>query len=358
MVNCINVSVGDFCFGADLTDANLTDANFTNASLESCASSFFGSSCGSADFTGTLLVPSNQAVTATSSAGAVVTWPTPPSLPGATRGTCTASSGSTFPVGVNSVTCQVLDDQGGVASGTFTVAVNPIPTTTSVLMFPYQNPTTVGQLARYDATVSPVLKGGTVAFTDNGSPIAGCTAVPVFDDGLGVGLAPCFTFPSTAGSHNIVATYSGYTDGTTGANYLGSTSPESWKQIVLACPALVGCNLSGINLSKNTQLFGADLPAANLSDANLSGAAFTGVNNLAGANLNDANLRGATLSGVDLADANLTSANLNGAILRGTSLSGATVNADTNFNTVTWVNTTCPDGTNSDSDGGTCIGHT
>jgi uncharacterized protein YjbI with pentapeptide repeats len=53
----------------------------------------------------------------------VVTWPTPQSLPGATPGTCTPSSGSTYPVGTTTVTCQVLDDQGDVASGTFTVTV-------------------------------------------------------------------------------------------------------------------------------------------------------------------------------------------------------------------------------------------
>jgi len=33
------------------------------------------------------------------------------------------------------------------------------------------------------------------------------------------------------------------------------------------------------------------------------------------------------------------------------------VTATTNFTKVTWSNTTCPDGTNSNNDRGTCTGH-
>jgi len=44
-------------------------------------------------------------------------------------------------------------------------------------------------------------------------------------------------------------------------------------------------------------------------------------------------------------------------LFAGVNLKGATVNAATNLNKVTWSNTTCPDGTNSNADGGTCTGH-
>jgi hypothetical protein len=46
-----------------------------------------------------------------------------------------------------------------------------------------------------------------------------------------------------------------------------------------------------------------------------------------------------------MAGANLTDANLYGTLGDGV----------TNWTGVIWSNTTCPDGTNSDSDGGTCI---
>jgi uncharacterized protein YjbI with pentapeptide repeats len=38
--------------------------------------------------------------------------------------------------------------------------------------------------------------------------------------------------------------------------------------------------------------------------------------------------------------------------LTGANLAGA------NIQKITWSNTTCPDGTNSNADGGTCVGHT
>jgi phospholipase C len=99
----------------------------------------------------------------------------------------------------------------------------------------------------------------------------------------------------------------------------------------------------------------ADLSRRNLEQTNLSGAIMIGTD-LAGArieggflpnaNLTGADLRHADLEGADLAGANLTNANARGAYLRHADLTG-----------VTWSNTTCPDGTNSNSHGGTCQGH-
>jgi uncharacterized protein YjbI with pentapeptide repeats len=42
--------------------------------------------------------------------------------------------------------------------------------------------------------------------------------------------------------------------------------------------------------------------------------------------------------------------------LTGANLSGANLNSAT-LTGVKWNNTTCPDGTNSNADAGTCIGH-
>jgi len=98
-----------------------------------------------------------------------------------------------------------------------------------------------------------------------------------------------------------------------------------------------GANLQGANLNKanieSAHLIGADLQDTNLNDGQLQGYAF-----LDGANLENANLHGANLTGADLARADLAGANLHGATLTG----------------VIWSNTTCPDGSNSDRDGGTC----
>ncbi len=152
LIGCAQTPTEEACIPATLTGANLTDANLTDATLATCATGTLGQTgcgavdlsgidlssvnftgatlgaclngCASVDFTGTLLVPSDQTVTAAKKAtSAVLTWPTPQSLPGATPGSCTPSSGSAFPVGTTTVACQVLDDQGNVATGTFTVTV-------------------------------------------------------------------------------------------------------------------------------------------------------------------------------------------------------------------------------------------
>lgn len=134
-------------------------------------------------------------------------------------------------------------------------------------------------------------------------------------------------------------------------------------------PNLAGADLSHCYLA-NIDLHGADLSVANLtfthlSFANLSGANLSGANltitSLDAANLNGANLSGATLQVTDLTEADLSNANLSGATLTdvlmgGTNLTGANFTGATLTNTA-WSTTTCPDGTNSEANGGTCEGH-
>ena len=120
---------------------------------------------------------------------------------------------------------------------------------------------------------------------------------------------------------------------------------------------LTGANLQGANL-RNAQLENAFLVGANMQGANLNGAQLRGYTFLAGADMQGANLNGADLSGADLSRADLTGANLHGADLSGADLSradltGANLHRAT-LTGVTWSHTTCPDGSDSDNDGGTC----
>jgi hypothetical protein len=116
-------------------------------------------------------------------------------------------------------------------------------------------------------------------------------------------------------------------------------------------PNLAGSNLLRQNLSGG-YLVGASLQGANLNGAQLEGS-FLDVANLSAANLNGANLSGALLNGAELAAANLHGANLTDANLSGADLSGANLKGS-DLTGVTWSNTVCPDGSNSDADGGTC----
>ena len=96
--------------------------------------------------------------------------------------------------------CVAVDHVGNVITGT-----GPgTPTITSVQSS--LNPSTLGQSVTYTATVTPLVDGGTVAFTDNRVTLSGCGAVPVITS---VSLASCSTTYAATGTHSIVASYSG-----------------------------------------------------------------------------------------------------------------------------------------------------
>jgi hypothetical protein len=127
---------------------------------------------------------------------------------------------------------------------------------------------------------------------------------------------------------------------------------------------LNGANLNNANFTGarlGGELIGATLLGAYLDGANLSGAI------LSNANLSYATLRGANLLQTNLSNANLTNASLTGASLLVTNFSnadltnanlyGATFAQTAIWTGATFSNTTCPNGTNSDNNGGTCIGH-
>jgi uncharacterized protein YjbI with pentapeptide repeats len=141
---------------------------------------------------------------------------------------------------------------------------------------------------------------------------------------------------------------------------------------------LTGASLTRADLRRtgweDTTAMNADLSRADLRGASLS---FGGI---AGANFQRADLRGARLrstygayaglqtdfrradlSGADISNASLAAArferaDLTRADLTDTDLTGARF-ARATLTEVTWSNTTCPDGTNSDANGGTCLGH-
>jgi uncharacterized protein YjbI with pentapeptide repeats len=115
--------------------------------------------------------------------------------------------------------------------------------------------------------------------------------------------------------------------------------------------SLVGANLTGAVLS-GAVFTGADLTGANLSHSGyLDGATFTS------ATLKNADLSASTLKGASFKGANLTGANLTGANLTDAILSGARGLQTETLAGVVWSNTACPDGTTSNQNGGTCLGH-
>jgi len=151
----------------------------------------------------------------------------------------------------------------------------------------------------------------------------------------------------------------------TGANFTGARLEAANLNSV----NLTGTNLTGtsffrsygydINFTTTTLTnnnFGdASLPHSNFTGTNLSSEYFVGAN-LSGDGFVGANLSGANFTFANLSEATLVNAVWGNANLSHADLAGAAMSPDTGeYASVTWLRTTCPDGTLSDNDGGTCV---
>jgi hypothetical protein len=125
-------------------------------------------------------------------------------------------TGSATSVSVNN------GSQASAGQVTISYQAPPVVVGTGTTIASSANPSIPGQAVSYTATVSPTDDGGTVAFDNGGTPIAGCTAQPLNSSGQ----ATCkVTYPA-AGSHAVTAVYSG------DSGYLGSTSAALTQQVV------------------------------------------------------------------------------------------------------------------------------
>jgi uncharacterized protein YjbI with pentapeptide repeats len=217
------------------------------------------------------------------------------------------------------------------------------------------------------ATATPAGGGrtptGTVTFTADGQSLGTAQLALVG----GQIQATLTTSSLTLGRHELTARYTGdgYFQSSTAAGriYYVNTNLSNFPRLPNGAynlskgslnfsggyfldSALQGANLAGADLSRAVFDL-ADLTGATLSNgANLDGASFTSAT-LRSANLSQSTFKGANFKGADLRGANLSDANFQGA----TDLRSA------DLRDVVWGNTTCPDGTNSNQNGGTCLGH-
>jgi uncharacterized protein YjbI with pentapeptide repeats len=274
---------------------------------------------------------------------------------------------STLGAGSHSIAASYSGDHNFVGSTTASPVTQTIARAASSVTLAPTSPSTQGQNVTFTAVVAPTPPGGgtptgTVAFSDGGTSL-GTAQLSVAGGNV---QATFSTSHLATGAHTITASYGG------DANFLTSAASAAVTQYVninlSGYPKLPSgaYNLSNVNLS-GAYLVGVSLVGADLTGANLTGAVFTGAD-LTGANLSDSNLKGgANFTNVNLKNANLnnsnlkgsnfTGSNLSGAELTNTNLSGATGLKTATLTGVVWQGTTCPDGTSSDKNGGTCVGH-
>jgi Bacterial Ig-like domain (group 3)/Domain of unknown function DUF11 len=124
------------------------------------------------------------------------------------QATIQASGGNYTDQGTTSFTQAVVAGSAVVSSVEFTSSqaqTTPVAVPTTTTVASSANPSVPGQKVTYTATVSPTDGGGSVTFSDGGSPITGCTGLPLTSSGQ----ATCPVTYKATGSHTITAAYSG-----------------------------------------------------------------------------------------------------------------------------------------------------
>jgi len=96
----------------------------------------------------------------------------------------------------------------------------PAATTTTIVSS--SNPAMVGSSVTFMASVTGTALTGSVSFTDNGAAIATCTGIALAVSGS-TGTAACMTAALAAGSHTVVASYSGDAGNAASSNSLVQT---------------------------------------------------------------------------------------------------------------------------------------
>jgi len=155
-------------------------------------------------------------------------------------GSGTVSNGSatisldTLAAGTHSITATYSGDSNYLSSTSQPLAQQSINPATSTLVASDVNPSTVGQLVTFTATVSPATATGTVTFLDGTTLL--CSAVTLAG---GTATCPIATLAASDLPHAITAVYSGDT------TYTGSTSSAYSQTVSLASQTILFAPLAG-----------------------------------------------------------------------------------------------------------------
>lgn len=199
-----------------------------------------GSTPQSTVFSTAFAQPLAVTVTATAAvepvAGGVVTYTAPVSGPSATLATspATISCAPTCTASVNATANATTGGYAVTASATgsshasFSLT-NTTATTTTTLGASPASPSVYGTAVTLTATVVPVPTGGTVAFSDGGTGLAGCAAVAV---NTSLGTAQCVASLLPAAVHSFTARYGG------NGNYTASDSVPVAYTVERATPTI------------------------------------------------------------------------------------------------------------------------
>ncbi len=144
---------------------------------------------------------------------------------------------------------------------------SPRPTTATTTLVSSLNPAGVGASVTFTATVTGSTPTGTVDFTDGGSSIASCSAVPLSGGGSSP-TASCTTNALAAGMHTIIADYAGDANNTASVSNALSQAIGSIN-VALAANGGVASASSTYNSTP-----GYTFPVASVNDGDRTGKTF------------------------------------------------------------------------------------
>jgi Bacterial Ig-like domain (group 3)/Glycosyl hydrolases family 16 len=143
------------------------------------------------------------------------------------QATCQVTYNSVGSYAIQSIYSGATSYKGSTSS----LLTQTVRNVTSTVLSSSANPSTTGQQVTYTALVSPAPDGGAVQFTDGGTTISACGAVPV---NTTTGQATCQVIYTTGASHSIQSTYSGDT------NYERSISSTLTETVAAPAPVNTG----------------------------------------------------------------------------------------------------------------------
>ena len=133
-----------------------------------------------------------------------------------------------------------------------------------------------------------------------------------------------------------------------------SSKPSKVDRKLARTSFLSGEDFRGLEL-QSVSFFAANLRQANFSRSKLTDVSFAG-SELRKSLFKRSKARGVSFQGADLTKADMRGADLRGADMQRANLRGARLRG-AKLGKVNWDNTICPDGTNSDANANTCLGH-
>ena len=201
-------------------------------------------------------------ITFTDTGGVAVSGCGPVALPAGTPNTKTAACTTTsLGFGTHSIVASYSGDAANTSSSSSPLAqvVTMGLTTSTTSVASSANPSMAGASVTFTSTVTGAAPTGTVAFTDNGTTISGCSAVALPTGAPSTKTATCSTNSLIAGTHGIVATYSGDSANT-------SSTSSTFSEAVKAA------STTGIASSANPSMIGTSVTFT----ASVTGSAPTG----------------------------------------------------------------------------------